>query len=293
MCTEHSMHGHDSTQRHQHGDMGDVTVEILGMALYVSEANKVVLVDARKPRQSKTDKGTLIPGHYAFIAFAPGTYQAPRGVRPAIAFDYDLAGDGQDERYEAFVLDRHTVSFANIDSRAGLAVQEGLIVDMTDLAGELKLKDSVRRGEVRNEVIACVDLAEASLVRGEAHGIHSAHPLTIGDNEMNCAEKICADFTAGRNTPRVVLTQGEGKTAIATEFNLIGEGPWTIMIANIPVEEVMDLNMIGTGRNVPLTHCELIYDLYEDTDDIRIPTCNHHHDAAATAEGHCGPPFRT
>ncbi len=289
MCTEHSMHGNGSTQRHQHGGMGDLTVEILGMALYVPSVNhNVILVDARKPRKSKTDKGTLIPGHYAFIAFAPGTYEAPRAMKPAIAFDYDLAGDGQDERYEAFVLDRHSVGFQNVDTRAGRAVQDKLIASMTDLAGSLRLKDTVRSGKPADEVIAHVDLSRAALIRGESHGIHSAHPLTIGGKDQDCAEKICAHFMAGTNRPRVVLTKGDEMT----EFNLIGDGPWTVMIANIPVEEVMDLNMIGTGKNVPLTHCELIYDLYEDTDDIRIPTCNFHHAAAATAEGHCGPPFR-
>jgi hypothetical protein len=291
MCTEHSMHSRGSTQRHQHGGMGDVTVEILGMALYISKAKRVVLVDARKPRKSKTKANTIIPGHYSFIAFEPGTYQAPRGVKPSIAFDYDLAGDGQDERYEAFVLDRHRVTFENMDNQGGFAVQDGLIASMSKLAGDLGLKDRVVTGEAA-EVLGSVDLSGASLVRGEAHGIHSAHPLTIGDEDENFAEKICAHFTAGRNTPRVVLTEVEGQK-LRTEFNLVGNGPWTIMIANIPVEEVMDLNMIDPGTEVPLTHCELIYDLYKETKVMNIPTCKFHHPAAATAEGHCGPPFRT
>lgn len=277
--------GHQVTHAH-----ADLTVEILGVAMFIPTTKNAILVDGARPRPAVTKKDFFIPPHYSFIAFPPGTYQAPREFKAGLRFDYDLGGDGQDESYDAFVLRGHRVIFENVDTSKGQGLEIDSLAKMTTLAGAIELKPGVEDGTAK-EVAACVELGNATFIRGESHGIHNAHAVDFNGKELDCSEKVVAEFRHGTNTPRIRL-----KNAVENiEINLVGSGPWVVMIANIPVEEVMDSNMIVRGPRVPLTHCELIYDLYDINDpatQVRVPTCRFHDVVTQTADGHCGPPYQ-
>lgn len=274
---------------HSHADL---TVEILGVAMFIPKTRNAILVDGARPRPAITTKDFIIPPHYSLIAFPPGTYQAPREFKAGLCFDYDLGGDGKDEPYEAFVLRGHRVTFENFSAGKPPRLMIDSLAKMTTLAGKIKLKPGVEDGTAK-EVAACVELGNATVIRGESHGIHNDHPIDFNGNEINCSEKIVAEFRYEANTPRVRLQNAVEKV----EINLVGSGPWTIMIANVPAEELLDSNMIARGPKVPLTHCELIYDFYQiptqnRQKQIRVPTCSNHNEVSQTADGHCGPPYQ-
>lgn len=268
---------------------GAVRVEILGIALFVPETKNVIFPDGTKPTASVNDPKTIIPAHYTFIALEPGKYQLPRSYKTGLSFDYDLAGDGCDETYDAFVLAGHRITIENVDSDHGQRLEFDTLARVSDLAPKLELKEGVKEGVKQgnaHDIVACLELKNASLIRGEEHGAHSSHPIKFGGKACQCSEKLVAEFRYRTGAPVVRLKN----TVEEVEITLIGNGPWTIMIANVPVEELMDRNTMPIGNNVPLLHNELIYKLYKTNGALPVPTADLL--VARSADGVCGPPYR-
>lgn len=265
-----------------------VRVEILGIALFVPETKNVVFVDGTKATPSFTKPDWIIPAHYTFIAFEPGKYQVPRKFKAGLSFDYDLAGDGVDETYDAFVLAGHRITIENVDTSRGQWLELASLARVSQLAPDIELKPGVAQGRGKNhEVVACLELKDATVIRGAEHGLHSQKPIKFGGEPCECSEKLVAEFRYGRNAPFVRLKNSVEDVVI----NLIGDGPWTIMIANVPVEELMDRSTMPMGTDVPLLHNELIYKLFETGGrKLPVPTCDL--TMSRSADGVCGPPYR-
>ena len=267
-----------------------VRVEILGIALFVPETKNVVFVDGTKATPSFTKPGWIIPAHYTFIAFEPGKYQVPRKFKAGLSFDYDLAGDGVDETYDAFVLAGHRITIENVDTSRGQKLELDSLARVSQLVPGLELKEGVADGTRReHDVVACLELQNATVIRGEEHGLHSQKPIKFGGVPCECSEKLVAEFRYGTNAPIVRLKNKVEDVVI----NLIGDGPWTIMVANVPVEELMDRNTMPMGLDVPLLHNELIYKLYKTADGQQLPVPTADLPMSRTADGVCGPPYRT
>lgn len=299
------MHGaHNKTNgkeetAHDHVPKADLTVDVLGVAMFLPKQKRVILVDGRKPRLSVNDPSTIIPAHLPIIAFEPRKYRAStvskgkvRRVPSRMSFDYDLSGQDDEQRFDAFLLDGHTVTFENVQARGSVKPEDESIASMKSLAGKLTLCSDVIAGKAK-EVVATINLSNAATIIGEAHGNHSEHTLRFGHEEKNCAEKVTSRFVRKKNEqPVVCLTNENGDNVMIT---LTGGGPWTVMIANVPAEELINMNSTPEGRDVPLTHVELLYDFYHlgRNDPRPIPRCtDHRHAHAHSTDGHCGPPVK-
>ncbi|HEX2120185.1 MAG TPA: hypothetical protein VHL59_00955 [Thermoanaerobaculia bacterium] len=279
------------------------------MTLLLTAEKKVVLADGRKPRKSVNDERTIIPGHFPFLAVESNKYKLydEKGkevvpVVPVMSFPYDLDGLGEKTALDAFVLDGHLVSVSNVEQGTG-DINPRNIPRMGALANGLELCPGVR-AQTSRQVVAYVDVSNAKLVEGRDHGTHSDHQLRFGATISNAAEKLRATFARTHDKPTIKLQRRkmdekpDGQNAFTIELL---ENSVRVMVANVPAEEVMDLNVLPEGKEIPLTHIELLYDLYHSAPPaLPVPRCTEHvkHGGAAggahphTAGGHCGPPMQ-
>lgn len=285
-------------------ERGPLFVDVCGIAMYLPEVFKVAVVDARKPRKSVTD-GSLITPHMPLVGIKAGTYDPPVTVsrKPAdpdakdgqpketvghVSFDYDIDALGKPIRFDAFVLDGHSVSFGGVRAPNGKPSSGGKAFgSMKLLAPDIELCSAVRTGESR-EVVGMIDFSNAFSVQGRAHGLHPG-PLTFGHNIVDCADMAIATFEVGEeDTPCVRFEKDDQVTTIA----LKGKGPWRVMVGNFPVDELVGNHETVLKEDVPLTHLELYYALYhvQPFDSIVVPRGdNHVHVGTRTATGRCGP----
>jgi hypothetical protein len=288
-------------------DHGDVTLDIFGVTLLLTKAKKIVLADGRKPRKSVSDPGAIIPGHFPFLAIESGRYVAYRGdrreaIKPVMSFAYDLDGAGVKTPLDAFVLDGHVVSFSEVEPHSG-DINPRNIPQMNTLVERLELCPAVAAGTSR-QVVATIDLTNARLAQGMDHGAHSDHRLRFGATVSNAPEKLIAKFERTHGKPRIELKRREsdlrrdGQDTFTIELDR-DDPPPRVMIGNVPAEEVMDLNFLPDGKEIPLTHIELLYDLYHGAPAaLPVPRCTDHVKGSAagahahTAGGHCGPPMQ-
>lgn len=269
-----------------------LTVEVHGVSMLLNGSDKIVLPEGRKARIG-TDGRSVIPPHIAFIAFRPGDYD--RGtLKPAITFSYDLEGVNEVMEFDAFLLDQHTISFEGVVKNFP-SVDDSTIPRMTDLVGSLELCPSVIEGSSRH-VVGTLDLVGARSVAGKDHGTHT-HAIAFGNDVRNWAEKISVTYEASNEPPQVRLRRNKSHPLAGEDdvfIPLMGKGPWTVMVANIPPEEVMDLNETEIGQNVPLTHLELLFDLYHGPTPVigngrevlQVPRCRNHE--VPQMAGHAG-----
>jgi hypothetical protein len=283
-----------------------VTLDIFGVTLLLTKARKVVLADGRKPRNSVSDPGAIIPGHFPFLAVESGRYAIysaeKQKIKPVMSFSYDLDGVGKKTPLDAFVLDGHVVSLSEIEQNNG-DINPRNIPQMNTLVDGLELCPAVVAGTSR-QVVSYIDLSNARLVQGMDHGAHSEHRLRFGTTVSNAPEKLIAKFERTHDKPRIELKRREmkrdGQDAFTIELDR-ADPPPRVMVGNVPAEEVMDLNILPDGKEIPLTHIELLYDLYHGAPAaLPVPRCTDHVKQAGaaggahphTAGGHCGPPMQ-
>lgn len=295
MCSEHQTNPKAVVSHHpvkQLAMEGDVFIHVFGVSMLLPEQKRIVLVDGRRARASEAVKGQIIPTHLPFMAVPPGSYET--GIKSKMSFEYDVDGasaDVDEPRFDAYPLDGDMISIENVVPPAGNNMEDDYIVgipSMQPLAGDIQLCEAVLTG-ASSRVVASIDVANATMVTGGAHGQHSEHGIKFGENERKCDEKIVAAFKRN-GRPRLILKRGKE----TEELSLTGDGPWHIMIANVPVEEIMQMSLMPEGNDVPLTHFELLYDLYHVGPGFvpKVPVCHNHHAHRAASGSHCGPPAR-
>lgn len=286
---------------------GPLFVDVCGIAMYLPDKAKVVVIDARKPRVSVTD-GSLIAPHMPLVGVKSGTYEKPvftpkpsndataAAAAPAtpvsldslghVSFDYDIDGIDQPVRFDAFMLDGHTVRINGVQNNQPI-VGGKAFGSMKLLAPDLELCTAVAAGTSR-QVIGTIDFSNAYAIEGKAHGKHPG-PLKFGHNIVDCADMAIATFEVGdSDEPSIELKNDKGTTTI----KLKGDGPWRVMVGNFPVDELVGNAVTEVKHDVPLTHLELYYDLYHvgRFDPLPVPVGdNHVHVNPRTANGRCGP----
>lgn len=262
-----------------------LVLEIVGVTMLLPESKRVVLVNGT-PRVSVTNPGSIIPRHYPFIALRPGTYSTDLESR--LSFCYDIEGHGDDEeKFDAFALDRVEVSVENVEANEAALLTEN-IPEMGQFISKSALRPTVIRGS-DDAVAARVDLPNAMSIVGHQHHMNgSDKKIRFGKKVMaDCADKITATFDAGHMKPRIRL-----ECCDRTHFiDMTGDGPWVVMIGNVPFEELTNVNSFGKGRGIKLTHFELLYDLYEKAGTKQVPTFDNV-EHGMTTEGFCGPPVK-
>src|SRR5687768_10916997 len=87
-------------------------VDVCGIAMFLPDLSRVVVVDARQPRVSVTD-GSMIAPHLAMVGIEAGTYEKP-AFKLNVSFNYDIDGGGEPVRFDTFALDGHTVRFKGV-----------------------------------------------------------------------------------------------------------------------------------------------------------------------------------
>lgn len=303
MCETAEPHRHTqaATGAHPHAPAHNgpppLTVKILGVAMLLPEERKAVLVEGRKARLS-TNTEEIIPPHYPVIAFEAGKYEArdvnDQRIPSDLGFNFAHSDhDAKAPRFEAYLLDRDTVSFRKIDASCPAEkVDDGNIPSMTELAGELELLPEVRKGSSKR-VAGTVDLSKACAISGEKHGVRADHKITFGTSKAAPrAAMISATFNRFLAPPVIVLTNPD--PAHNREITLLGNGPWTVLVANVPADEMMMLEEAPIKGPLQLTHVELLYDFYKLGKNQRrvIPFCDEDHRPSHTVNGHCGPPVK-
>jgi len=243
----------------------ELLVEIFGVTMILPEQKQVVIPNGVKGRLSM-DRLSAIAPHIAFIAFEPGKYEPPPGMKPAFSFSYDLVGDGvKDTDFDGFLPDHETVSFQDIAGRTTKFSIDN-IPTTAALSKDIEVCPGVVSGN-STKVIATIDLSRAKSIKGEDHGDDKL-PATFGTETKNWAEKIVAEFDRNGGQPRVIVAKKESEV----EFKL-NQNATRIMIANVPPQEVMKLNVLEEHvHDVPLAHLELLYDLFHMPCGCDVPT---------------------
>jgi hypothetical protein len=261
---------------------GLLSVDVCGVAMFLPDVYRILVIDGRKPRVSVTDK-SMIPAHIPMIGIQSGTYEPP-ATASKLTFEYDVDGNGAPVRFDAFMLDGHTVSFGGVKSSGTPVIGGKRFASMKELSADAELCSGVRAGCSR-QVVGTIDFSNARTIRGKPHGKDSS-PLKFGHKELDVADMAAATFEATDAPPTIHFKKGDETLTI----ELTGNGPWRVMVGNFPVEEIVGTQTAPPQHDAPLTHLELYYDLYHvgRHDSLPIPTgANHLH--ARTANGRCGP----
>lgn len=278
-----------------------LNVDVFGVTMLLPKEKKVVLVDGRR-RRIASDGVSVIPSHVPFLGIEAAAFaKTDPAVKPKLAFSYDVDGNETRTSFECFLLDRHTVTFEGVVEYDCL-VKDANIPRMNSLIGNMRLCPGVKDGTL-DRVVGLIDLQHAETIAGADHGNHN-HAIAFGADVRNWAEKITATFIANR--PVVIrLTQNKpqakGAAAAGAELQNMAihlkPGKWKVMVANIPPEEVLDLyEMEANGDGtVPLTHLELLYDLYHVGYGQRFstPLCAGHAPVPMNGNGHFHGPGHT
>lgn len=296
--TKHAGDHHHS--RAPGNDRSQLQVGILGVTVLQPETKKVLLPDGRKARLSSGEPREIIPPHYPVIAFEAGKWQAVTadGETPPfqLAFQADLTGHhdgGGKECFEGFLLDRHSVSFGSLVS-CKPAIDKEPFAEISELVSGLVFRPGAENGELA-EVVGLIDLANAASINGATHGKHGEHKIGLGNSgRRNCAEMVLATFDTYKFGPVVKLQPLDPKNAAQSmDVVLLGPGPWRMIVANVPADELLALREERPEPGLRLTHIELVYDLFNlhDGQPRVVPICpEEHHELAAVVNGHCGPP---
>lgn len=309
-----------------------LTVEVFGVSMLLANPDKVVLPDGRRPRVASDGKSP-IPTHIAFIALDPDSYDRS-AISPSFSFQYDVNGGQKDQPFDAFLLDQSVVTFEGV-KRSDPKIKNDNIPSIADLLGDsAELCPSVWDGSSKN-VVGTIELAEADTIEGRDHGDH-LQPVTFGSTKRNWAETVVATFLVGEapairvrpGRAHAATERGKSKTnghgngngnghggtsekkikSLDVTIPLKGDHPPYVVIANVPPEELMKLNMVPEGQGVSLSHLELLYDFFHFKGTAGPPKCDDHafphtHAPKPQAQGahgmriagdraHCGPPVK-
>lgn len=293
MCMEEPSGG--GSVLHDPNPANTLEVGILGVAILLPDKKLVIFPDGRKPRLSVDKPGKIIDPHFAVIAFECGKFKARlrngQEVPPTFTFNYDLSGHHKPVCYGGFFFERHKVVFKNVDS-TDPEIDTKDIASMSDLVPNLQMCSDVTSGK-SPYVIGLVDLTGACSIKGKSHGLHGKHAINLGNKPpRNCAELIVAKFHV-KPTPPIVMMLHPKNRCHDLIIELTGKGPWRVMCANVPVDELLSANESTTEKGLHLTHIELLYDLYHlGAGQSRVvPYCPEDHPLfAQVINGHCGPP---
>lgn len=288
---------HGTVPLHPVGKNGrtTLTVNVIGVAMLLPEERRAVLVDGRTSRVSRNFENEIIPAHYPVIGVEAGTYEArdvnDKIVSSDLSFNLDHNGHGK-HRVDGFLLTGYEVAFRKIDTSCGFSLDDKEIASMRELPGnqDLQLAPGVADGTF-HKVITSVDLSNACEVGGQRHGLLGDHKLVFGATPAPRAGMVTATFNRGLASPVILLKSRERKQTI--EITLLGHGPWTVFVANVPADELFRVTAPINGA-LQLTHVELLYDLYKISPDHprKIPFCPEQHALDHTVNGHCGPPVK-
>jgi hypothetical protein len=271
-------------------EQNELLVEIFGVTMLLPKEKKVVMPNGVKARLSM-DKLMAIAPHIAFIAFEQSKYEPSPKMHPALSFFYDIDGDGKKEiLFDAFLFDKDTVRFEDVARRqTEFSIDD--IPTVADLSQDIEICPAVISGN-STKVIATINLSNAKSIKGEDQGDDKL-PVAFGTVTRNWAEKIVAEFERNGGEPRVVLTN----ETQSVEFKL-KKNATRVMIGNVPAQEVMKLNDLDDYmRDHPLSHIELLYDLFHLPCGCEIPATPTGKMPALThpmplGANRCGPPIQ-
>ncbi|MEO8378826.1 MAG: hypothetical protein ABI779_04100 [Acidobacteriota bacterium] len=269
----------------------ELKIEVYGITHYVSQIKRIVFPDGRKPRLSVND-GSIIESHQPFIAFEQGTYAPPAAVSPTFSFRFDIDAAGDPRSFDAWFLDGHTISVMGPVPGLGQPdfTEKTRVCDMGTLAPGLLLSPDVTK-LTSKAASGWLDVSTAREVGGEADGPGGGILIQSAEGEVTIANRFTVHYEVGAPATTVRVGKGPGPGDV-TDFALSGKGPWTVMAGNAPLGQLLGADTSHDLAGAPLTHLELVYDLYDfDSKGGRpVPRLARGHVHTMTvAGGLCGP----
>lgn len=255
-----------------------VTLEVLGITMLVPKQKRVFLPDGREPRVSSANR-SVIPPHHPFVAIEQGGYE---GADPAFSFSFDVDGSGAQRRFDAWLLNGHTVSIEG--PKGDGTIDADGVFDMTWIVGDWKLRD-----DLGDRAVTTIDLSNAGRVEGTCVGYRPRQQLRVGEEMREVPPKLTARFPPAGATAIHIAKKGERNVIPLRDA-------CTVIVGNAPLPELFGHHM-AMEPDAPLTHLELLFSFYDQSEDRRftLPLAVGHHHHAMTADdmsGLCGPAVR-
>ncbi|MFP5248087.1 MAG: hypothetical protein ACLGH0_15445 [Thermoanaerobaculia bacterium] len=272
----------------------ELKVDLCGVIMFLPDLMKGILVDGRKARNSVTN-GSVIPSHTPFVAIQTDTYKKVPALSSNLTFKYDVDGTGELITFDMFPIDGHRISFGGgVINRGASEVGGERLGSMKSLAPDLELCTGVRAGSSR-QVVGTVDFTNATSVVGKAHAGHADSGLKFGNSNtaVPCADMVMATFDVGDQAPCVIAEkeyEKDGRKVIEKAVvELLGDGPWRVMVANMPLDQITNAEEPPNQHDIPLVHNELYYELYHLGRNTPLPVPRFDNHVHRTLNGRCGP----
>lgn len=268
--------------------MGEVVMDVTGVAMFLDDYKMVVFGNALKGRLAE-DKKTVIPPHVTVLAVPAGSYQFTGPNTRAANFTFpvkpEMLGAGAEMKYDAFLLSNDTL---RVNRSSDLTLEpdwENEIVRMRrDIIPGKALHAGVTEG-THSSVIARFHTEGASL--------ETQFPSTLkfGANEHPSANTLRFRFRVPDDSPTVTITGPD----VPSTIKLTGQGPWTLILADLPYEEYFRTMPEDHVHDEPMHHFVLLYDFFQlaDGDPKPVPThvMQHSHGTPLLGPpGRCAPP---
>jgi hypothetical protein len=311
-------------KRREEVKVSDLTVQLEGL-IYIDEHEKrALLVNAQRPRSSRANPMVMIPPHVPFLALAVEDHTVDDSLA---AFKIKrVAGTPKTRDFQVYPLQQFAVSFhptgkapfsllgGQSPGGASLAPGEAAltpenntafhwVMRMTSLTSKPLRKEarSTQPGPVVSAFVK-LDHAEigASRVRpGRPYRFIHTEPAPSASQqppEVPIAEVITAKLKLTGGKPLIRLTPFSGGDSI--DLHLRPEGPWTVIVGNEPLEDVVGGPIVGATMpdscSDPLYHFEVMYDLFDMSEDdarpVPVCACDDDDRHARGGGGFCGPP---